>query len=114
MSDSELPRAGERSGPILLTLALAALGAIWLVAGSVTVVPFLADERRREPIRDVWIEASRRLPETGFPTVTVVVFWLVVVVIGLAGVALAIVVGRLEGAEDGDAGRGSPGVDTSA
>lgn len=77
-----------------MTLALVVGGALWLAAGSVTVVPFLEDERRHEAIRAVWLEASRQLPDSGFPTVTAALFWLVIAALLLAGIALAVVVGR--------------------
>ncbi len=100
MIEERVVRDGSRFDPKRLVLALAVGGLVWLVLGRVTVVPFLEDERRREAVRTVWREATRQLPETAFPSVMAVAFWLCAAGVLVGGVALAVAVARVDQCDD--------------
>ena len=96
MTDPGETRFDARRDPTRLVLALATGGVLWFAFGRVTVVPFLEDERRKEAVLTVWREATRQLPETAFPSVMAVAFWLCAAGVLVGSVALAAIVGRVD------------------
>ncbi|CAN5446798.1 hypothetical protein BH09CHL1_BH09CHL1_05840 [soil metagenome] len=83
-------RAYQR-GPLIFAAILSAIGVIYVLVGSVTVVPFISDERRREPIRKMWAALSRDLPDVGHPGPEKVGFWIVVALTAILSIALMLV-----------------------
>lgn len=88
--DSQAVRSAQR-GPLIFAAVIAVAGMIYTLVGRVTVVPFLSDERRREPIRKMWAALSRDLPDIGHPDLEKVGFWVVVVATAILCVALMLV-----------------------
>jgi hypothetical protein len=92
MSSGATPSAHpSQRGPLIFAAILAAIGTLYTLVGSVTVVPFLSDERRREPIRKMWAALSRELPDIGHAGLAKFGFWLVVVITAVLCVALMLV-----------------------
>jgi len=75
-------------GPLIFAAIVALVGTIYTLAGSVTVVPFLSDERRREPIRKMWAALSRQLPDIGHPGLEKVGFWVILIVTAVLSIVL--------------------------
>jgi len=90
ITDSQAVRSSQR-GPLIFAAVIAIAGIVYTLAGSVTVVPFLSDERRREPIRKMWAALSRDLPDIGHPGLEKAGFWVVVVATAILCVALMLV-----------------------
>jgi hypothetical protein len=80
-------RGGQR-GPLIFAALLSIAGVLYVLAGSVTVVPFISDERRREPIRKMWAALSRDLPDIGHPGLEKAGFWIVVALTAILSVAV--------------------------
>jgi hypothetical protein len=78
-------------GPLIFAAAIAAAGTLYTLLGSVTVVPFLSDERRREPIRKMWAALSRELPDIGHADLAKFGFWVVVALTAVLSIALMLV-----------------------
>jgi hypothetical protein len=85
------PLISRQRGPIIFAAVLAIAGVLYTLLGSVTVVPFLSDERRREPIRSMWMALSRELPDIGHAGLAKFGFWLVVILTAALCVALMLV-----------------------
>lgn len=83
--------SSSQRGPLIFAAVLALAGVIYTLAGSVTVVPFLSDERRREPIRKMWAALSRDLPDIGHPGLEKAGFWIVVALTAILSVAVMLV-----------------------
>lgn len=75
-------------GPLVFAAIIAIAGTVYTLAGSVTVVPFLSDERRREPIRKMWAALSRQLPDIGHPGLEKIGFWVILVATAVLSVVL--------------------------
>lgn len=83
--------AASQRGPLIFAAILAIAGTVYTLVGSVTVVPFLSDERRREPIRKMWAALSRDLPDIGHPDLEKVGFWVVVAATAILSIGLMLV-----------------------
>jgi hypothetical protein len=77
-------------GPFWLAIAISAAGVVYLLLGSLTIVPWISDERERATVRSVWIALSRNLPDIGLPTLERAGFWLLVALVAVLCVALMI------------------------
>jgi hypothetical protein len=80
----------RKDGPFWLALLLAAGGLGYLLLGSVTILPWIPDERASQTIRSVWVALSRNLPDLGPETFVRAGFWVVIVLIGLLSTALMV------------------------
>ena len=80
----------KRDGPFWLAIAIAAGGAIYLLLGSLTIVPWISDERESERIRDTWLALSRNLPDIGQPTLEKIGFWILLAL--AAGLCVALLI----------------------
>lgn len=97
-------RRTRRDGPFWLAIALAVGGAAFLLLGRVTIVPWIADERRRESIRGVWLALSRNLPDIGPPTLTKFGFWVLVSLVAALCVWLLIAASAVREDDERDSG----------
>jgi hypothetical protein len=68
----------RRDGPFWLAIAVGIGGAIFLLFGSVTIVPWISDERESRTVRSVWLALSRNLPDIGQPTIEKIGFWFLI------------------------------------
>lgn len=90
-------------GPLIFAAIIAIAGSIYTLAGSVTVVPFLSDERRREPIRKMWAALSRDLPDIGHPGLEKAGFWVVVAITAILTIALLFVAATVTDSPESEA-----------
>ena len=88
-SDS-VARRNWSGGPFWLAVLLSAGGLIFLLVGSVTVTPWIEDERESRTIRSVWLAFSRNLPDLGPDLLVKVGFWLLLGTIGIAMIGLMV------------------------
>lgn len=80
----------RKDGPFWLALLLAAGGLGFVIFGSVTVLPWISDERERQTVRSVWLALSRNLPDFGPDALVRAGFWVIIVLIGLLSVGLMV------------------------
>lgn len=95
--------SGKQRGPLIFAAILSALGVVYVLVGSLTVVPFLSDERRREPIRKMWAALSRDLPDIGHPGLEKAGFWIVVAATAILSIALMVVAATVTDISDSEA-----------
>ena len=77
-------------GPFWLAIAISTAGVGYLLLGSLTILPWISDERERATVRSVWLALSRNLPDIGLPTLEKAGFWLLVGLVAALCVALMI------------------------
>ncbi|MGH2551602.1 MAG: hypothetical protein ACRDHN_19625 [Thermomicrobiales bacterium] len=90
-------------GPLIFAAILSIIGVVYVLVGSVTVVPFISDERRREPIRKMWAALSRDLPDIGHPGPEKVGFWIVVALTAILSIALMLLAATVTDVSDSEA-----------
>jgi hypothetical protein len=102
MTEAEIPGQQEftsavrdhgrvrRDGPFWFALVLVAVGSGVVLLASVTILPWIDDERTSQSIRSIWLALSRNLPDVGPDAVVRIGFWVIVVVIGLLSVGLMV------------------------
>ena len=83
---------------------LAAGGGVYLLAGSVTIVPWISDERERETIRSIWAALSRNLPDIGVPTLEKIGFWFLLALVAVLSVALMVLASAVRDDDGRDSG----------
>jgi hypothetical protein len=99
------PPVVKRDGPFWLAVALAAGGALYILLGSLTILPWISDERGRETVRSVWFAMSRHLPDIGQPTLAKLGFWLLVSLVAMLCVWLLIAASRVRDDDERDSGK---------
>ncbi len=87
------------NGPFWLAAILSVAGLAFLSFGSVTIVPWIADERESMTVRSIWLALSRNLPDLGPDLLVRAGFWVIVALV----VALAIALMFLASTIDDDA-----------
>lgn len=97
--------AVKRNRPFWLAVALSLGGAIFILLGRVTVVPWISDERRRASIRSVWLALSRNLPDIGQPTLAKIGFWILVVLVAALCVWLMVAASAVRDDDERDSGK---------
>ncbi|MCC6704117.1 MAG: hypothetical protein IT334_04515 [Thermomicrobiales bacterium] len=70
-------------GPFWLAVLLSAGGLIFLLVGSVTVMPWISRERESRTIRSIWLAFSRNLPDLGPDLLVKLGFWFLLGAIGI-------------------------------
>jgi hypothetical protein len=95
----------RRDGPFWLAIAAAVGGAVFILLGSVTIVPWISDERQRETVRSVWLALSRNLPDIGQPTLEKIGFWVLVALVAALSVALMIAASAVRDDGEQDSGK---------
>jgi hypothetical protein len=103
-TESEKPAGrGNQRGPLIFASILSSIGVVYVLVGSVTVVPFISDERRREPIRKMWAALSRDLPDVGHPGLEKAGFWIVVAATAILSIALMLLAATVTDTSDSEA-----------
>jgi hypothetical protein len=95
----------KRDGPFWLAIAIAVGGAAYLLLGSLTIVPWISDERESATVRSVWLALSRNLPDIGQPTLEKVGFWLLIAMAAALCVALMIAASAVREDDEQDSGK---------
>jgi hypothetical protein len=98
------PKA-KRDGPFWLAVAIAVGGMAYLLLGSLTIVPWISDERESATIRSVWLALSRNLPDIGQPTLEKAGFWILIALTALLCVALMIAASAAREDDGQDSGK---------
>lgn len=83
-------RRVRTDGPFWLALLLSAGGLIFLLVGSVTVMPWISRERESRTVRSIWLAFSRNLPDLGPDMLVKVGFWLLLGAIGVLMIGLMV------------------------
>jgi len=83
-------RRVRTDGPFWLAVLLSAGGLIFLLIGSVTVMPWISSERESRTIRSIWLAFSRNLPDLGPDLLVKAGFWLLLGAIGILMVGLMV------------------------
>jgi len=91
-------------GPFWLAVALATAGVVYVLAGSLTIVPWIDDERERATVRSVWLALSRNLPDIGLPTLEKAGFWLLLALVAVLCIALMIAASAVGEGDEPDPG----------
>lgn len=100
------PNRLRTDGPFWLALLLSAGGLVYVLFGSVTIVPWIPDERTRQTVRSVWLALSRNLPDLGPDTLVRFGFWVIVALIGALSVGLMVMASAVR--DDADSSGESP------
>ena len=99
--------AGDPSrGPLLLGVILIAAGALFIVFGRITIVPFIEDERRRANLRHMWYLLSHNLPSVGHSDLVRIGFWMLVSLIAVLCAAIILLAATVR--DDDEAGLDRP------
>ena len=95
MSVREPSRRMRIDGPGWLAALLSIAGIVFLFFGSVTIVPWIADERERMTVRSIWMALSRNLPDLGPDSLVRAGFWILVVCTATLAVGLMMLVSQV-------------------
>lgn len=97
----------RRDGPFWLAALLSSAGLLFLAIGSITIVPWISDERERQTIRSIWLALSRNLPDIGPDALVKAGFWLLLILIAALSIGLMLLASTVRDEPE-------PGVDPPA
>jgi len=80
----------QADGPFWFAIALSLAGIAFFLFGSVTIIPWIEDERTIETARSVWLALSRHLPVLGPDAIVKAGFWVLVGLIAILSVLLLV------------------------
>lgn len=89
-------RRGRFDGPFLLAALLSVAGIAFIFFGTVTIVPWISDEREPMSVRSIWLALSRNLPDLGPDSLVRAGFWVLLAAIASLAIALLLFVSRID------------------